>query len=783
MHSPADVTPEKDAESKTTRKRSADKSTSDAKATESKPKRGRRKISDELQTVLTHAEPAAPGSKDNAPKKAPKTRTKRTNTNTEKKREGPKNKMLIGRVSKASSTNSQQSDEKKPPSSKSSSQGRATKNLDDLEACGLQLEEATRRRLDWTPTKDTEKQVFDLEGDEDAGGSQASGAAQNFSNLLAGYGFTETASLQPSFHGNEDGRGPTKRRRIDVRSHNTRNPSISTDILQLMDSRIQAAPKSITTDKVPVDKESQQKPKKQNKKFTTLTARVTARYAPGYTEDSGNGSLYTTDVQENETAGRKRKSKIKTKPREPEFIVLSPEAAVKSLDNQDLMFGTCSQLEREDSPTTLRDMQTAINESESCMEPMPKLVTSRTSSAYTVSRSTGPRSLWSEASRDLDGALAQAEILDLVDDCDLSKISSRIDRERRDALQKETPKVVDQPVNTTHEQEASIPKGNSDALENSSRFANANENQQSKTASVAVDSRPQMPQYNAFTEAELSKQVASYGFKPVRGRQKMIDLLQKCWESKHGTIATSNDDGSALIRPPETSKDGKTTDTSNKASGSRSRSKAKSTVNPPTANDTSAKPPARRRQGSSRPASSSSQKATEGLPPQQQQKPPTQQKSYTDVEEIQDSEDEAIPSPNQLLSRYFTHPKPSSQPLAVSPTPSPTRRVPYKPKARPRATSTVFRAPEEDDEPDPGTQITRAVRAQPNMSPSTGGRKSPGWYEKILMYDPIVLEDFTTWLNTEGLGLVSEDREVDVVLVREWCESKGICCCYKNKSW
>ncbi|OJJ86921.1 protein slx4 [Aspergillus glaucus CBS 516.65] len=775
LHRPADVTPqdtEKDAARKTTGKRAADKSTSDAKATENKPKRGGRKITDELQTVLTHAEPAAPRFKDNAPKKAPKTRTKRTNTNTEKKREGPKNKTLTGRVSKASSADSQQSDTKKPSSSKSSSQGGATKDLDGWEASGLQLEEATIRRLDWTPTKDTGKQVFDLEGDGDAGDSQASGAAQNFSNLLAGYGFTGTASSQPSIQGNEDGGGPTKRRRID-----------------LMDSRIQAGPKSNTKDKIPVDKESQQKPKKQNKKFTTLTARVTARYAPGYTEDSGNGSLYTADVQEHEAAGRKRKSKTKTKPREPEFIVLSPEAAVKSLDNQDLMFGTCSQLEREDSPTTLRDMQTAINESESCIEPMPKFGTSRTSSASTVSRFTGPRSLWSEAFRDLDGALAQAEVLDLVDDCDLSKISPRVDRERHDAQQQETPKVVDQPVNTTHEKEASIPEGNSDALENSSQFADANASQQSEAASVAVESRPQMPRYNAFTEAELSKQVASYGFKAVRGRQKMIDLLQKCWESKHGTSATSNGDkqgsldGSALTKPPETSKDGKTTNTSNKTSGSRPRSKAKSTANPLIADDTSAKPPARRRQGSSRPASRSSQKATESLPSQQQRNPPTQQKpSYANVEEIQDSEDEAIPSPNQLLSRYFTHPKPSNQPLAVSPTPSPTRHAPSKPKTLPKATTTISRTPE-DDEPDLAIQITKAVRAQPNMYSSAGGRRSPSWHEKILMYDPIVLEDFTTWLNIEGLGLVSEDREVDAVLVREWCESKGICCCYRNKSW
>lgn len=561
-----------------------------------------------------------------------------------------------------------------------------------------------------------------------------------------------------------------------------------------MNFRIQADPKSSVEDKDSVEKELEQKPKKQNKKFTTLTARVTARYAPGYTEDSNNRDSYTANVQDRsdiKNAGRKRKSKTKKKPQEPEFIVLSPEAAVKSLEDQDLMFGTCSQLEREDSPTTLRYMQTAIDESESYMKPVSEHVTSRTSFGSTISRFTGPRSLWSEAFRDLNGALAQAEVSDPVDECDLSKISSRVDRERRDAQQQETSKVIEQPINTTHEKEYPIPKGNSDTLEDSSEVADANANQQSETASVVVESRPQVPQYNAFTEAELSKQVASYGFKAIRGRQKMINLLHKCWESKHGISANSNDDGSALIKPPETSKVGKTTGTSDRASGSRSRSKTNFTANPPTADGMSAKPPARRRQGSSRPASRSSQKATESFSLQQQQKqqqqqkkPPSLQKSsYANVEEIQDSEDEAIPSPNQLLDRSFTHPKPSNQPLAISPTPSPTRRAPCEPKPQPKATRAVSKIPDEDDEPDLGTQITKAVRAQPNMSSSAGGRKSPSWHEKILMYDPIVLEDFTTWLNTEGLGLVSEDREVDALLVREWCESKGICCCYKNKSW
>ena len=48
------------------------------------------------------------------------------------------------------------------------------------------------------------------------------------------------------------------------------------------------------------------------------------------------------------------------------------------------------------------------------------------------------------------------------------------------------------------------------------------------------------------------------------------------------------------------------------------------------------------------------------------------------------------------------------------------------------------------------------------------------------MYDPIVLEDLTAWLNTEGLQSIGEDDEVGALDVREWCESQGVCCLWKG---
>jgi len=99
-------------------------------------------------------------------------------------------------------------------------------------------------------------------------------------------------------------------------------------------------------------------------------------------------------------------------------------------------------------------------------------------------------------------------------------------------------------------------------------------------------------------------------------------------------------------------------------------------------------------------------------------------------------------------------------------------------------------------------RITSAVRS----TPPSRDHKAPTWHEKILLYDPIVLEDLTAWLNTQGVRLeVSVPRPVkgkgkkkageaddaegvmDLVqeelqpwMVQKWCEEHSICCLWKE---
>ena len=84
-------------------------------------------------------------------------------------------------------------------------------------------------------------------------------------------------------------------------------------------------------------------------------------------------------------------------------------------------------------------------------------------------------------------------------------------------------------------------------------------------------------------------------------------------------------------------------------------------------------------------------------------------------------------------------------------------------------------------------QIHAAIEHRPETEGRTYDSRnhqiSPTWREKILMYDPIVLEELTAWLNTEGFQAIGEDREVGPLQVREWCEQNGVCCLGVGGGW
>lgn len=579
----------------------------------------------------------------------------------------------------------------------------------------------------------------------------------------------------------------------------------------------------------------QKKKSKVPKRPTTLTARMTAQYT--LNEESGD---VVEDLSQYIGKAKIRRGKAKATENDSAFTVLSPEAAAKALDDQDLVFGTCSQLERGDSPQALQEIQQAIKESErlfltgrdiATISGAGQAMTLYSESARPAARLKGTRNMWSVAARDTDGSLARAKV-DVCDSPGIPKISQDAD------VSVHTSEAVldDDWFGLDHGKPGSRskaplseknPKSSMKVQSSSATTTSGAGNLQVKPASAAPVSQSSMPQYSGFTDAELSKQVASYGFKSVRGRKKMIDLLQKCWESKHGSsdkplgtqsqpqaedakvVASTQPPAQEVPASKPKSKKQTKPMQKKKLTGTTTHASATTSIVP------QAKSPSKSARSQRIPSSSSFIDIEEIQDSQEETTPPpisTPQKnlnsrhipsssSFIDIEEIQDSEDELTPSPSRVQKRYtdiFSNP---ASPAREHPLELMTRTMPQSPsKPRPSGTKTTHvkktsagASPSKQKQQSSklsgisaqiSAQITKAVRDQSRPSPrlSTGSRRHPTWHEKILMYDPIILEDFTTWLNVEGLGLVGEDREVSTIDVREWCEGKGICCCWKNSA-
>lgn len=591
-----------------------------------------------------------------------------------------------------------------------------------------------------------------------------------------------------------------------------------------------------SVDDVSAAQHRNEKPKSQRKKVKTITAHATARYIPVLEEEDRTLLRYFERNEEQTTeeaskapkrkAPAKKRSNGVVKSKAPKRIILSPEAATRSLADQEILFGTCSQLEGNDSPTFVKETQKALLASESFMSTESSNLSGQTAVSTTskVLRFTSSRGLWSVAARDSDGFVVQPEILDMVDSPDVSSARQTISQanpDRVDGPQETKDDSLEIATNSNVQSKpASIRQQNQEQLVSERESSVPLElakpvNHREATVAVKEPSvpPPEMPRYSGFTDAELRKQIASYGFKPVKGRNKMIALLEKCWKSMHPTVEKvqeeeSRESYSHGLEQTEKAKtkSGDSTKSADQATvtvGSQTRASSRQANKGE--QQQSDKPISRGRSKKAQTASSgrSKGKKKKGASETENLKgtttaPPS---AAIVVEEIEDSEEEVIPSPTRIQqqqqSRYFSSnanarhrstTTPALPPLPLSSSPSPSPGNTPK-RSTTTSTTTIHNTNHNDDDhgddnqlPNLFTQITEAIRAQPRMpSGGPGQKRRPTWHEKILLYDPIVVEDLATWLNTEGLGLIGEDREVSAGLVREWCESKGICCCHRNK--
>ena len=324
--------------------------------------------------------------------------------------------------------------------------------------------------------------------------------------------------------------------------------------------------------------EKPQRIKSPKKKPQTVTGKATAPFvstesleAPSllqYFRAPMAGSEADINGQSNQTETPvtvRRKSPVKktAKPRsttakakrQRQPSLLSPESAMKTARDQEVLFGTSSQLAREDSPTLLEDLQKAIKESEYIDDEWGlSVVPSAKFKPYNSLALTRSRDLWSVASRDSSGALLNAEVVDLsitpkpqniVTHSIAVPMVPKVDEVQQKAKEDGRPgselaglqsvptlnldatPALQQQIQEP-EPELVIPRSVAEAALKKRPKSRS----PVKKAAGAKPALDKMPNYKGFTDVQLSKVVASYGFKSIKRREAMIVLLERCWESK-----------------------------------------------------------------------------------------------------------------------------------------------------------------------------------------------------------------------------------------------------------
>jgi len=602
------------------------------------------------------------------------------------------------------------------------------------------------------------------------------------------------------------------------------------------------------------------KPKKSKsptKKPQTVTAKATEQFVPiddlrannifGYFEprvgtDSEGKVVSNGSMGNDKRAGKKAPAKakivkVKAAKGAKRASLLPPEAALEKVKDQDLLFGTSSQLVRDESPTFLRETQQAIRESELADETsvaaqeqdLAASTASGSSNESGLSMFTASRNLWSVAARDLKGALQEAEVVDLsvtpkaqAPLRTATKPTRNAPQAVHDVLTVTNPKKPDHdwtciddepgvavtedanptglPLTSregTVDAELSIPRSLAEAsLRERPRSRSPikkakapkaskepkppKEPKASKPSKKATQSkepqepdephaqeRPQgMPSYRGFTTADLNKLVTSYGFKAIKRREDQIKLLEQCWESKHRIALQALPPNVNLPQPAE---------------------KNDVAAEPPKC-DSPVKKRGRPPKAQAPNASKESENAigNDNITPKPRGRP-SKAKVPKASEQLDDPADKTkLPQKSKPRPKNPTTStaSPDKTPKASIPTNLKTTPPPidHLPNTNTAPSPTIDLIPSFDTTLTPLThtallaKITEAITTYP----PSHDMKNLTWHEKMLLYEPIVLEDLAIWLNREGLGRVGVDDEVGPGVVKEWCEGRSVCCLWRE---
>lgn len=674
----------------------------------------------------------------------------------------------------------------------------------------MNLEPAGQRRMDWTPPKpDTsfpEVNMLDesVEMLTQAAEDTGMDASEVFKKLRDSYGHKAADEDRSATPKQQPAQVLGKRKAIEmVAVHQASNLKET--------SRIPSPAK-------------EKAPKKAPKKLRTITEVALAAYAP---QMESEGELHKDDslldyfcadgaeqdaskpaVGKGKGKGTKvTKSKRKAPPKKP--VLLSPKTAIKQSAAQNFVFGTSSQLAREQSPTFLRDLHEAMKASTIMEEDDDPFATPPVGERQVVRKPSKGKGLWSVSARDEDGKMADSYVIYLADCPTIPEDDAILDPWKQlspepagAGLKTADSSVMEldsRPIPTKEDKtsQPSVPRSHvfmtqrrvtinavaaaspehpdtfpliTDLLEEYDMPPPSNQQQTqeevreppSTTIAAAPKPKPKSrPKYEQFTDAKLAKEISRYGFKAVKTRTGMLSLLEQCWQSKNQAPVGVAFSTSPLAASPKRKLGASSATDSPPAKKPRGRSK-KVIATEAFAQDVAAE--ATKKRGRPRKDTSAVDQAASSMPPPPRPEPapstPKRKKAATQAARVTldsdlDSEIEAdqdLSSPEQLFSPAGADVS-INEDTEISLNLSPTAQQ-----------SGLY------------SHITKAITS----APRTTDPENPSWHEKMLMYDPIILEDLTAWLNSGQLTRVGYDGEVAPLDVKKWCESRSVCCLWKG---
>lgn len=527
--------------------------------------------------------------------------------------------------------------------------------------------------------------------------------------------------------------------------------------------------------------------------------------APPKKQPRKRGSPKTlAENAESKARAKSKKTSTKTgaKPKIVAEKLLSPAAAMLRLDQQDVLFGTSSQLALEESPTMIRQIQYAIKESEQDADSIQGYSLDTPPAWSRLTKVQGKRGLWTASARDDEGGMLEHTPDVYIPEPDRTQ---------------DIPLLMDSICDKSDDVQSKLPGPSS--------FVDIDDIPLDRPSPIAISSDVPNPPQTTSQEPRLLKSsrndyyVKDLDFKDIGTLEQEPPPSNQNADSPHTFVNIDEFDfppsaqiqksPAKKLRPPACAS--VMGDGSPKKRGrlpkSQSTASKVSTSSTPVLKPSSSKPSVKRKEKNTIPST-----------------PLREPSRFIDIEEILDSEDDALEALSPTPPRVQKISDLGSLPLvSLSPTTSPSKT---HNGARTTSEDNVLSDPNLPPlhciptkllewthiKPNVFAQITTHVRSLP---PTTDPAK-PTWHEKILMYDPIVLEDLTAYLNTstsirvfkkatqkqvkawnqqrkadgkpalvvekgedgkrDGEDVLVVEKELEAYMIQGWCESLSVCC-------